>query len=197
MDAVFNDNVALTSSFRQGDEKALVIYFNTFYPALCSYAFSYAHDMETAKEIAAEAFYKTWKYRQQFINPGSIRAYLYTIVRRDAAYWHQQKKRFTITALPGDEAIESPEPDEFAKLVKAETLRQLYNAIEQLPVECRKVFRMLYVEGKKVKEIAEELNISPSTVKAQKARGISLLRKKITLLVLSISLLVEKIMVSL
>lgn len=187
---VFNDSVELTLSFQQGDQKALVIYFNEFYPALCSYAFSFTHDMETARELASEAFFKTWTYRQQFTEPGSIRAYLYKVVRGDASRWRQKKQRLDVVAISDDEDPESTDPDEFARLVKAETLRHVYNAIEQLPGECRKVFRMLYVEGKKVKEIAKELNISPSTVKAQKARGLILLRKKIIFLVFIIILLV-------
>jgi RNA polymerase sigma-70 factor (ECF subfamily) len=185
------------NAFQQGDEKALEVYFNEFYPSLCYYASSYTHDMEIAKEIASEAFVKTWKYREQFTNAGSIRAYLYKVVRGDASSWHIKKQRNPIRALPDNEDFVSPYPDEFAKLVKAEMLRHIYNAIEALPAECRKIFRLLYIDGKKVAEIADELNLSPSTVKAQKARGLALLRKKITLLVLSIPVLFEKIMDSL
>lgn len=193
----FNDTRELTKAFQDGDEKALKIYFNEFYPALCLYASSFTHDMEPAKEIASEAFYKTWKYREQFIDPGAVRAYLYTIVRRDASRWHIKEQRMKLSTLLPGEGMEEIAADEFARLVTAETLRHIYNAIETLPGECRKIYRMLYVDGKKTAEIATELNISPSTVKAQKARGLNLLRKKILLLVISISLLAEKIIVSL
>jgi RNA polymerase sigma-70 factor (ECF subfamily) len=188
-DSVFTDSPELVQAFQQGDVKALEVFFNEFYPALCYYASSYTHDMEVAKEIASEAFVKTWKYREQFTNAGSIRAYLYKVVRGDASSWHIKKQRLPLTALPDDEDPALQDVDEFAKLVKAETLRLIYNAIESLPAECRKIFRLLYIDGKKVAEIANELNLSPSTVKAQKARGLALLRKKITLLVLSIFLL--------
>jgi RNA polymerase sigma-70 factor, ECF subfamily len=196
-DWMFNDSSRLSKAFQRGDTKALEVYFNVFYPALCYYASSYTHDMEVAKEIASEAFVKTWKYREQFTNAGSIRAYLYKVVRGDASSWHIKKQRFPLAPIPDEEDPSLQDADEFAKLVKAETLRHLYNAIENLPAECRKIFRLLYIDGKKVAEIADELNISPSTVKAQKARGLALLRKKITLLVLSIPVLVEKIIGSL
>ena len=194
---MFKDSPQLVQAFQQGDIKALQLCFDEFYAALCYYACSYTHDMEVAKEIASEAFIKTWKYREQFTNAGSIRAYLYKVVRGDASDWHIKKQRYPISALPDNEDFVTPDPDEFAKLVKAEMLRHIYNAIENLPTECRKIFRLLYIDGKKVAEIAEQLNLSPSTVKAQKARGLALLRKKITLLVLSIPVLVEKIMGSL
>jgi DNA-directed RNA polymerase specialized sigma24 family protein len=38
---------------------------------------------------------------------------------------------------------------------------------------------LLYIEGKSIKETAEELQVSASTVKTQKKRGLDALRKKI------------------
>lgn len=187
---VFTDKQEIVEAFQQGDQKALEAYFNEFYRALCYYAFSYTHDMEVAKEIASEAFIKTWKYREQFVNPGSIRAYLYKIVRGDASNWHKAQQRLPLSHIKDDEDFVSMDSDEFSKLVKAETLRHIYYGIESLPPECRKIFRLLYIDGKKVSEIAEQLQISTSTVKAQKARGLAMLRNKILLLAFSITLLV-------
>src|SRR5687768_10830748 len=93
------DSPELIQAFQQGYVKALEVYFNEFYPALCYYANSYTHDMEIAKEIASEAFVKTWKYREQFTNAGSIRAYLYKVVRGDASNWHIKKQRSPVSAL--------------------------------------------------------------------------------------------------
>jgi len=52
--------------------------------------------------------------------------------------------------------------------------------MEELPSECRMVFMKLFVEGKSVVEAAAELNVVVSTVKNQKARGIKLLRMRLT-----------------
>jgi DNA-directed RNA polymerase specialized sigma24 family protein len=45
---------------------------------------------------------------------------------------------------------------------------------------------MLYIEGKTVRETADELGFAPSTIKAQNARGLVILRKKIKLYLYSI-----------
>lgn len=195
--AAFRDSIQLTLAFQQGDEKALEAYFNEFYPALCIYACSFTHDMEIAKDIASEAFFKTWKYRGQFVNPGSIRAYLYKVVRGDAAAWHKKQLRLPTAAISPNLEAASPDPDAWTSLVEAETYRQVYAAIENLPPECRKIFRLLYIEGKKVAEIAKELQLSPSTVKAQKARGLTMLRKRVSFLALFTIVLVQKIFCSL
>lgn len=65
-------------------------------------------------------------------------------------------------------------------IIRAEVIGNLYKAISSLPTECRKVFKMLYIDGKKVSEIAEALQVSPSTVKSQKTRGLAILKNKFT-----------------
>lgn len=174
----FSDSFELTKAFSEGDENSLKLYFNEFYPALCVYANSFTHNMEVAKEIASEAFYKTWTYREQFINPGSIRAYLYVLVRHDASRWHIKDQKLKIVPLKDFWRAQLLDHDEFSRLVKAETFGILYNTIESLPPECRKVFKLL-LTGRKIAEIADLLKVSVSTVKAQKARGITLLKKRI------------------
>jgi DNA-binding CsgD family transcriptional regulator len=42
------------------------------------------------------------------------------------------------------------------------------------------VFTKLFIEGKSVSETAQEMNIAISTVKNQKARGIKLLKPKLS-----------------
>jgi len=79
------------------------------------------------------------------------------------------------------------EKDCFNSLVTAEISGELLNAINTLPVECSKVFRLIYIEGKSIKETAETLQISPSTVKTQKARGLAALRKKLSYFMLLIT----------
>ena len=46
-------------------------------------------------------------------------------------------------------------------------LEKIRQALQVLPSQCRTVFMMSSLEGKKYKEIAEELNISVNTVKSQ------------------------------
>jgi len=70
------------------------------------------------------------------------------------------------------------EKDFSENIIRAETLRQLKEAMNQLPAQCKKVFFKLYIEGKSVKETAEELKLTISTIKNQRARGIKLLRFK-------------------
>lgn len=162
--------------FSQGNEQALAWFFNEYYAALCIAASHYVHNIEIAKEIVSEAFYKTWQYRQQFEKAASVRAYLYTVVRNDAArYIKDQSLRGT--TLQNITLVKVTEDNIFDTIVKAETARHLHKAIATLPRQCRKIFELLYIKGKTVPEVAKELKLAPSTVRAHKVRGLNALRR--------------------
>ena len=173
--------------FQQGEEKGFTWFFRNLYPALSFYAFKITSDKECSEEIASNAFIKVWQRHEQFSDAVSIRKYLHRIVRNDALKHLRKEKQSTaftkeVIYLSGGEH----EKDCFNSLVTAEISRELLNAINSLPAECSKVFRLMYIEGKSIKETAEALQLSPSTVKTQKKRGIEALRKSLHLSIIVI-----------
>ena len=56
-------------------------------------------------------------------------------------------------------------------------LGEIYRAIDELPSECGRVFR-LGLEGLSNQEIADTLSISVNTVKTQKQRAMAVLKKR-------------------
>ena len=64
------------------------------------------------------------------------------------------------------------------EIMKDEVYRRLYLVLDELPRRCQEVFKY-YLDGKKNGEIAEILQISELTVKAQKRNAISYLRKRL------------------
>lgn len=55
----------------------------------------------------------------------------------------------------------------------------LRNAIDKLPERCRLIFIKSRIEGKKYKEIAEELNLSVNTVEGQISIALKKLREEL------------------
>ncbi len=66
-----------------------------------------------------------------------------------------------------------------AEQMEAEILWELFSKIEELPSECRKVFRMSYIDDMTNQEIADKLGISVNTVKSQKARAKNILKSSL------------------
>ena len=166
-------------AFQQGEEKGFDFFFRDLFPALCFFANHILDNRCEAEDIASAAFIKIWKRHSQFNDAKNIRSYLYQIVRNDCLKCLQQKER-RVRMQKEVEYLTIVETKDYCEsdIIRAEFFSALYKALNSLPTECRKVFKMLYIEGKKVSEIAEELKISPSTVKSQKARGLALLKKK-------------------
>jgi len=179
IESTYNQN-EYTLAFQRGEEKGFDFFFRELFPSLCFFANRMVNNKCEAEDIASAAFIKIWKRHNQFDNAKNIRAYLYQIVRNDCLKFLQQNDRRNRTQKEIEYLTIGDTKDNCeADIIRAELYSDLYKALKNLPTECRKVFKMLYIEGKSVKEIAKELKVSASTVKTQKARGLAMLRKKI------------------
>lgn len=167
-------------AFQQGEEKGFDFFFRELFPPLCFFANHILDNRCEAEDVASSAFIKIWKKHSQFNDAKNIRSYLYQIVRNDCFSFLQQKNRSAkVQREIKYHTVVNFEDNYESDIIRAEFFAELYLAINNLPKECRKVFTMLYIHGKTVKEISKELNLSPSTIKTQKARGLIILRKKI------------------
>lgn len=177
MECIVQIEEAKAISFSRGDEQALSYFFHLLYPPLSLYAFHFVKNREVAEEIAADAFLKTWKHRQKLCNSRSIRAYLYAVVKNDC--YRQLRKKidryFLVKKLTTPEANDNTG---FDKLVAAEISRHIFFEIKRLSRGAEDVLKMHFIDGKSISEIACQLNISKSTVKTHKARGLQALKKK-------------------
>jgi RNA polymerase sigma-70 factor (ECF subfamily) len=167
--------------FHRGSEKAFDHIFHSYYPALCFFASRLTGDMETGKDIASYAFIKTWEKRAKLHSIGAIRAYLYQVARNDAYKWLRQQQKKGVMQKQLQTVGASAEESQLELVIQSEFMSRLYTQMQQLPAGCRNVCNKLYVEGKTVAEVAAELQLSVSTVKTQKARGVIALRHQMAI----------------
>jgi RNA polymerase sigma-70 factor (ECF subfamily) len=161
-------------------EMGLSLIFKDNHKSLCFFAGRYVKDVNAMLDIVEESFVKVWAKRKQFDSETGLRSYLYKTVYNGCLKWLEQEKNKASVLETYGIISESSEQACFENMVRAETLRHLHAAIGQLPSQCRTIVQKLYIEGQSVSEIASEMNLATSTVKAQKARGIKLLRLKLT-----------------
>ena len=182
----------LLSSFKKGDKDAFSQIFNHFYQPLCYFGQRIIGDDAGTEDIVQDVFVRLWQKYRDFETIESLKSFLYVSVKNACFNSLESnvvklKHQSYVTANGGDE-----ETTILHSLIRAEVLRQVFDAVETLPEQCRKVIKMTFEEGKKPKEIAEELGITISTVNNQKMRGISLLKDRLPndQLTLGISILV-------
>ncbi|HSZ34674.1 MAG TPA: RNA polymerase sigma-70 factor [Puia sp.] len=179
----------LTDDFRKGNEKAFAKLFHQLYPGLCFYAIGFTDDQAAAEDIVEEIFIMVWNRRELFYHFKVLRSFLYSSVRNACLNWIKQKARHAKHEKRIAVFADITESSHLENLVRAEVFRDVNAAFEKLPPKCRKIISMIFFEGKNVREVSEELNLSIGTVKTQKARGLMLLRNRLTILLLLISLI--------
>ena len=164
-------------AFNEGDEQVFAYFFKQWYAGLCFFCNSIVKDNPQAEDLVQEAFVKLWQRRDTFTEVKGIKNFLFRVVRNAAIDWlrHKQYTGKQEIKVAYEQAID--ELPVLHAMIQSEVLNSLYQAIEKLPPECRKIFKMLYVEGKNYQQIAEELKLSVNTIRNQKATGVKLLRK--------------------
>lgn len=170
----------LLKRLQQGDKDAFEAIFYRHYKPLCAFALRYLESRPVAEELIQDSMIKLWERRDNFQSTDHLSAFLYMTTRNaclDSIKMEgrriQRDYQYSLESDDSENAIE-------AQIIEAELLAEIHTAIERLPTQCRKIFELSFHERLSGREIAELLNISISTVNNQKARGITLLRRRIS-----------------
>jgi RNA polymerase sigma-19 factor, ECF subfamily len=167
-------------AFRKGEPSGFEYFFNALYKPVYFFAFRYVNDKATAEDIVSASFIRLWNKRNIFETEAGIKGYLYKSVYNACIRHLQQKQNRSRHNSSYAYQIDTTEQSYIHNIIKSETIHQLHIAITQLPAQCRKIFTKLYIEEKSVAETAQEMDLTGSTIKNQKARGIKLLKPKLT-----------------
>jgi len=154
----------LLSALKNGDVKAFDQLFTEYGKRLYHFAYGYLKSREDAEGLVQEVFLKIWKNRDN-LNPDlSFKAYLFKIAyhyileffeksNREKAYHH----------LIIEEAIVfTDETNE--RLNYQMLLQKVEILIQKLPSRQKEILLKRKKEGIPIREIAEQLGISPKTV---------------------------------
>lgn len=162
------------------------IYINNF-SRLFLFAKEYVLFDEEAENIVQDIFLMLWEKREALRVDVSLTAYLFTLVKNkcidflrhqmvEQMYSENVKHEYNEELNVKLFALESFDHN-FSSEEDIETL--LRNAIDKLPERCRLIFIKSRIEGKKYKEIAEELNLSVNTVEGQISIALKKLREEL------------------
>lgn len=162
------DDLTLFTLISQGDEAAFKVIFYRHKARLNPFIFSMLKSENDAKEIIQEVFLKCWTHREKLPSVEKPGAWLHTLAANAIFDFLKSQARYAgrLKRVPQAE----PATDNLADELDARYTQTLIReAVEQLPLRRREVFRMARMEGKSRREIAEELNISEHTVHSQLA----------------------------
>jgi len=149
--------------------------FNTHYSNLCSYANNFLKDVDASEEVVQETLFKLWTNKESIVITTSIQSYLFRAVRNASlnVIKHIDIRENYKVHNEYEMQDELSSEDE---MIVSELDLKIRKAIDQLPMERKKVFLLSRYEGLKYREIAEKLNISVSTVENQMVKALKFLR---------------------
>ncbi len=160
------------------DKKVLELAFKEYYRPLCYYAFKFIGNLDIAKDIVQEIFIKIWDGNGVFINEKTFHTYLYNSVRNNSlSYLEKESNRKLINNRLSEEI--KTETFQQIEKIDSELINDIYQAIEELPVKCKEVFKLSYIQNLKVDEVAEVMGISVNTVKTQRRIAKTMLKKRL------------------
>jgi RNA polymerase sigma-70 factor (ECF subfamily) len=165
-----------------GEDKAFDYFFRQYYTSLCFFANSILHNEDQAKDLVQDCFVKLWSSKTIRERCETVKSFLYTAVRNRCVDFLRRKKVMKKAELQLVKDNSDLDFEYFDEVAFAEMIRQVAKHIEGLPSKMQQVFRLYYIEGKKYKQIATELNSSPEAVRKQKVRALKLIRQKLLLL---------------
>ena len=135
----------------------------------------YVHDIDVAKDILHDTFIIIFSQIGTLREPEKIEQWMCAIARNLSLKHIEKEKRFSGTDV--SELKELHQEDAAVTGIEAIPFEDLIKAIDELPTQYGKVFRLSVLEGLSHQEIGEMLGIAPHSSSSNLARAKQLLRK--------------------
>lgn len=151
--------------------------FDLYSQKLYHFSFSYLKSDSESEEIVQEVFLKIWEKRASLKTGKSFKSYLFTIAFNAIRKNFNKKMKEDKYKHELFEWITEEKP-ELESCIEFEALIQKLDLlIERLPEKRKEIFLRRKKEGKSISEIADEMGISPKTVKNQITEAMNYLKK--------------------
>ena len=149
--------------------------YNSCFSKLKHFALQYVMIEEDAENIVQDIFLKLWEKHDLLENHPQLESFLFLSVKNSSLNFLRIKTTSQkVTSMLLEEQaislrlnIHSLEQFDDSLFSQENIEERLNNAIQNLPERCAEIFRLSKIEGKRQKDIAEQLKISIHTVETQ------------------------------
>jgi RNA polymerase sigma-70 factor (ECF subfamily) len=169
---VENDHIKrlLTLIALNSDQAAYKELFLLLHSRLKQFAYSILKSTEEAEELVSDLFIRIWEKRDTVTSIESPLLYFYTTAKNLAFNrLNKQKRQQSLQVEDWFVQLNSIYFDPEQIMMTEEMMRQIKQAVNDLPPRCRIIFKLVKEDGLKYREVAELLSLSIKTVEAQMA----------------------------
>lgn len=179
----------LYTELRQGSAQAFTEVFYRYNRLLYALSYRYFKSSAEAEDAVQFTFMKLWEQREHFDYQTGVRSLLFTILKHyilnELRHRNVVFEKHYEMAQQGEEA-----DDSFLRNLEEKELRDhLRTAINKLPPQKQKICLLKIEQGLSNQEIAEQMQITISTVKSHYTQAIKMLRSEIEPLIMLLNIL--------
>lgn len=171
------DESKLLEAFVKGNKQAFGELFQLFYDEACRYIIRIIRDQDTAEEIVQATFVNLWEKRELIKPDVSFKSYLFRSSYNNALNYLKHQKVVATYVSRKQDNIDVAKKSYVSHQPDFELQKRIDDALEALPPQCQRVFRLSREDGMKYHEIADELGISKKTVEVHMGKALRILRE--------------------
>ncbi len=168
------DEVDILRQISAGDEQAFKQLMKLYGHRFLAVAVKMTRTEEAAKDMVQEVFMSIWQNREslaEVVNPSS---YFFTVLYR-RIYRHFKKVALEKKLLENVSGVAVANSTEEIVLAR-ESNKLIIKAVSKLPPQQQLIFRLVKQEGLSREDIAQQLKISPHTVRNHLAEAVRFIR---------------------
>ena len=168
------EDLIIWERIRSGEAPAVKALHDRYYYQLHLYGKKLCHNSTVLDEAVSDCFIKLWTRRNDLMISRSVKSYLFLMLRNGLIDILRRKdhtlyfEEGSVPDLPDEEMLD--ELDRYAKL---------YNTLEKLPEQRRRILELAAFQSFSYAQIAEKLHISVNTVKTQMGRAYRFIKEEL------------------
>ncbi|MFW6369713.1 MAG: RNA polymerase sigma-70 factor [Bacteroidota bacterium] len=176
----------IVSDLSAGSKPAFKKIFRLYSPRLIRYAGFLLKNNDEAEDLVQEVFFQVWENRANLKSEKNLASYLFTLTKNKCFNVLKHKvvaeKYFTSQAAMETEELYHLSFEMQEEFISMEDLlnKELERIMNEMPVRCAEAFRLKWLEGKKIREIAQIMQISTTMVDKHLAKGLKIAREKLS-----------------
>lgn len=162
-----------------GNEAAFDAIYEAYSSKVYRLAYRFLKDGQQSEEIVQECFINLWTNRQRLNAEGDMWLYLYVIAKRLSLNSLRQICQSRQLSDKLIDHIATVHNDTEEEMLVSDLEQYTERIINKLPRQQQLIFRLSRVEHLSHKEIADQLQISPNTVKNHMVEALKTLRSQL------------------
>lgn len=151
--------------------------FRDYYKPLVRYGNTFLKDSDETEDVVQQVFVSLWEKRTQLDIHTSIRAVLYKSVQN--ACLNKIKHLKVRNAYAEDWKVTTVHEDASDSVQVNELNERIQLAMENMPEQCGRIFKMSRFEQLRYQEIADQLGLSVKTVENQMGKALKIIREEL------------------